>query len=97
MFCRKYVFKPGNSFPDLIRLSIALSCKDKKYWYHSPYRCWENNYNRAYDLLQWRTKRIGNVDEGDTVTDYLPSEREENNYSTGGNYPSMEPTQNQYY
>ena len=23
-----------------------------------------------------RTKRIGNVDEGDTVTDYLPSERE---------------------
>ena len=43
---------------------------------HSPHRCGQDDYHGAHPVLYGRTHRMGNVDDGTTVTDWMEQERE---------------------
>lgn len=77
MFCRKYVFQTwkqlSRSYSTVNSIGAA---KTRNIGIIAHIDAGKTTTTERMIYYSGRTKRIGNVDEGDTVTDYLPSERE---------------------
>lgn len=74
MFCRKYVFQTWKQLSRFYSTVNSIgAAKTRNIGIIAHIDAGKTTTTERMIYYSGRTKRIGNVDEGDTVTDYLPS------------------------